>query len=181
MRAPSDPGGATVLEKTPMSRFAAAALVAAMSLFAQGCATITRGTTQAWIVESDPIGAEVELSSGERCRTPCTLEKKRKHAFTVTITKAGYEPVQTQVLSAISGAGATGMAGNVLVGGIIGIGIDAGSGATKDLRPNPLVVKLVPNDAAPIAAPIAPAPIEPAQIEPSAVPAPAETGDAPSQ
>jgi hypothetical protein len=35
------------------------------------------------------------------------------------------------------------MAGNVLVGGLIGVAIDAGSGATKELKPNPLVVKLV--------------------------------------
>lgn len=35
------------------------------------------------------------------------------------------------------------MAGNVLVGGLIGVGVDAASGATKDLRPNPLVLQLV--------------------------------------
>lgn len=34
------------------------------------------------------------------------------------------------------------MAGNVLIGGLIGVGIDAGTGAMKDLRPNPLVVRL---------------------------------------
>ena len=36
------------------------------------------------------------------------------------------------------------MAGNVLVGGLIGAAIDAGSGAMNDLRPNPVRVKLVP-------------------------------------
>lgn len=45
--------------------------------------------------------------------------------------------------SEISGAGAAGMAGNVLIGGVIGAGVDAGTGATKDLRPNPLSVQLV--------------------------------------
>jgi hypothetical protein len=34
------------------------------------------------------------------------------------------------------------MAGNVLVGGLIGIGVDAYSGAMNDLVPNPLSVKL---------------------------------------
>jgi hypothetical protein len=37
------------------------------------------------------------------------------------------------------------MAGNIVFGGIIGVG--AGSGATKELKPNPLVLKLVPADA----------------------------------
>jgi hypothetical protein len=133
----------------------AAVVAALLTLGLSGCATVTRGTSQAWTVETDPAGADVVLSSGERCKTPCTLKKKRKHGFTVDITKDGYEPVRTEVLSSISGAGATGMAGNVLVGGIIGIGIDAGSGATKDLKPNPLVVKLVPNEARAISAPAA--------------------------
>jgi hypothetical protein len=34
------------------------------------------------------------------------------------------------------------MAGNVLVGGLIGVGVDAASGATKELKPNPLAVTL---------------------------------------
>jgi hypothetical protein len=34
------------------------------------------------------------------------------------------------------------MAGNVLLGGIIGAGVDVATGAMLDLVPNPLVVKL---------------------------------------
>jgi hypothetical protein len=34
------------------------------------------------------------------------------------------------------------MAGNVLVGGILGIGVDAYTGAFNDLAPNPLTVTL---------------------------------------
>jgi hypothetical protein len=118
-------------------------LLSSAVVAAQGCATITRGTTEAWTVESDPIGADVSLSSGERCTTPCTLTKKRKDPFVVTIEKPGFEPVETQVLSQVAGGGAAGMAGNVLIGGLIGIGVDAASGATKELKPNPLVVKLI--------------------------------------
>ncbi len=113
-------------------------------LMLSGCATVTRGTTEAWTVETDPVGAKVTLSSGETCTTPCTLKKKRKDSFQVRIELDGYEPVETQVLSQISAGGAAGMAGNVIVGGLIGVGVDAASGATKELKPNPLVVKLVP-------------------------------------
>jgi hypothetical protein len=108
-----------------------------------GCATVTRGTTQAWTVDSVPVGATVSLSNGERCETPCTLKLKRKHPVAVQLCKVGYEPVNTQVMSHISGAGAAGMAGNVLIGGLIGVGVDAASGATKELSPNPLRVDLV--------------------------------------
>lgn len=124
------------------------------ALLGSGCATITRGSSQSWTVETDPAGADVKLSSGEICKSPCTLEKKRKHAFSVDISKEGYEAVHTEIVSSISGGGAAGMAGNVIFGGLIGAGIDAGTGATKDLKPNPLVIKLVP-----VATPI-PAPAE---------------------
>lgn len=122
----------------------AACLVAMLGL--GGCATVTRGTTQAWTVESKPIGATVSLSNGERCETPCTLKLKRKHPVAVQVCKAGYEVVDTTVQSEISAGGGTAMAGNVILGGLIGAGIDAGSGAMKDLRPNPLVLELVAGD-----------------------------------
>lgn len=109
-----------------------------------GCATITRGTTEAFQVKTDPSGADVRLSSGETCKTPCTLEKKRKHNFTVFIEKPGYEDTHVSVVSQVSGSGAAGMAGNVIFGGIIGAGVDAGTGATKELVPNPVEVALNP-------------------------------------
>ncbi len=128
--------------KCSMRQVSLAAVVVA-SLFAGGCATVTRGTTQAWTVDSAPSGAVASLSNGERCETPCTLTLKRKHAFAVEVCKPGYGVVNTNVVSGISGAGATGMAGNVLVGGLIGIGVDAATGATKDLTPSPLIIQLV--------------------------------------
>jgi hypothetical protein len=43
-----------------------------------------------------------------------------------------------------SNEGGAAMAGNCLLGGCIGAGIDAGSGATLDLKPNPINVDLEP-------------------------------------
>jgi len=117
------------------------ALCAALAV--AGCATVTRGTSETFIVTTEPAGAQVRLSSGETCTTPCAIEKKRKHGFEVEIRHDGYQPVITSIIPQISGAGATGLAGNVLVGGLIGIGVDAATGAGKDLRPNPLSVVLV--------------------------------------
>lgn len=115
--------------------------IAASSLCA--CATVTRGSNDAWVVETDPAGARVETSNGHLCTsTPCAIKMPRKSEFTATVTKDGYEPVTVSVTHKTANAGAAGMAGNVLVGGIIGIGVDAASGATQDLTPNPVVLKL---------------------------------------
>ncbi len=109
-----------------------------------GCATITRGTREVIEINSDPVGAIITLSNGQTGKTPATFELKRKGIYIVTIEKEGYESVQLTVQGTVSGGGAAGMAGNVVAGGIIGIGVDAVTGATKNLKPNPINVKLVP-------------------------------------
>ena len=108
-----------------------------------GCASITRGSKDTLVVNSDPSGAKVSLSIGLSGKTPCAFKVSRKGGFVVKIEKEGYETIELQVVGQISGAGSAGMAGNVLIGGIIGIGVDAATGATKDLKPNPIDVKLV--------------------------------------
>jgi hypothetical protein len=76
--------------------------------------------------------------------TPCSQKVKRRSDFVLTITKPGFETVTATITSSIDGAGAAGMAGNVILGGIIGAGVDAGTGAMHSHKPNPLVVELVP-------------------------------------
>lgn len=109
-----------------------------------GCATVTRGTKDVLVIESDPPGAEVQLSNGMRGKTPTSFKVARRNSLTVSIEKEGYEPLTVQVNPVVAGAGAAGMAGNVLVGGIVGIGVDAATGATMNLKPNPVRVTLVP-------------------------------------
>jgi hypothetical protein len=107
------------------------------------CATITRGVHETWSVETDPSGAHVKTSNGFACdQTPCTFRMERKTEFDVAITKDGYKPYHGHVTHSVSGGGAAGMAGNVILGGVIGAGVDATSGAMMDLKPNPLKVKL---------------------------------------
>lgn len=113
-----------------------------------GCATITRGTSETLVIETTPVGALVRATpvggQSMNCRTPCTLPVKRRNSIVVEIQQDGYEPVTTSIIPEIAGAGAAGMAGNVLLGGLIGVGVDSLSGATKKLVPNPLRVTLVP-------------------------------------
>ena len=109
-----------------------------------GCATITRGTTSQLQIISDPSGADVRTTLGQTCVTPCTLTVSRKDEFSVSFSAPGYEPASVSVRSQIAGAGAAGVAGNLLFGGIIGVGVDAASGATLEHVPNPVNVTLRP-------------------------------------
>lgn len=122
---------------------AGALLCAATSLAA--CATVTRGSNDAWVVNSEPSGAKVETSNGHQCQaTPCAIKMSRKSEFTATLTKPGYKPATVQVSHKTAGAGAAGVAGNVILGGVIGLGVDMYTGASQDLTPNPVTVKLEP-------------------------------------
>lgn len=130
-----------------MIQFGKATLALGLLLFA-GCATITRGTTESFVIETKPSGARAMLSNGLSCDTPCSLKVKRRGDFVVTLEKEGYETVTSTVTSSIDKGGGAGMAGNVIFGGIIGAGVDAGTGAMHSHQPNPLVVELTPLDAA---------------------------------
>jgi hypothetical protein len=114
---------------------------AALSLLS-GCATITRGTTDTLVVNSDPAGAKVQLSTGLQGETPATFKLPRNRPLMVTISKLGYEPQTVQIVPQIGGGGGAGMAGNLVFGGVIGAGVDVASGAMYDLKPNPLFVTL---------------------------------------
>ena len=103
--------------------------VCAASTVLAGCGTITRGSNDTWVVETDPPGATVSTSNGYQCQsTPCAIKMPRRSEFVATIERAGYETVTVNVTHQVSGAGGASMAGNVLVGGLIGAAVDAATG-----------------------------------------------------
>jgi hypothetical protein len=81
---------------------------------------------------------------GNTCITPCTLMFGRKDEFNVTISKPGYQPQSVPVGTRLAGAGAADLAGNVLFGGIIEVGVDAYNGAQLEHFPNPVSAQLMP-------------------------------------
>ena len=103
-----------------------------------GCATVINGTSQSVAFDSNPQGAEVSTTSGAKCVTPCKLELKRKHDLRADFALEGYEPAYVLLQSKTGGA----MAGNLLLGGIIGGAVDASNGASNFLSPNPVAVRL---------------------------------------
>jgi len=112
--------------------------IIALAFTISGCATITRGTTDQVQIHSNPPNANVRTSMGFTCVTPCTLKANRKDEFTVTFAKAGYHTAEIPVTTRVAPDGAVGFAGNVVVGGLVGIATDAVTGATLEHYPNPV-------------------------------------------
>ena len=115
---------------------------AAFALSAAACATVTRGTTNQVQLISEPAGAEVKTSLGQTCTTPCTVEVNRKSEFVAVFSKDGYQDASIPVQTRVAGSGAAGFAGNVIIGGVVGMVADAATGATLEHYPNPVSVTL---------------------------------------
>jgi PEGA domain-containing protein len=122
-------------------------LAAAIVLPCCGCASVTRGTTENISISSTPAGATVDVAGLENptaCVTPCVVQAKRNADIIVTVNKDGYEPQIIPLTKEIPGSGAAGFAGNLLLGGLVGMGVDAATGAAQDHKPNPVIVTLIP-------------------------------------
>lgn len=107
--------------------------ILALAVLAPSCATVTQGTDQTVTVATSPNGAECGLErAGVRIATiaatpgPVSL-KKSAEAVIVTCELDGYEPAKATLRSEFEGA----TLGNVLLGGIVGVMIDASSGAAN--------------------------------------------------
>ena len=106
---------------------------------------VARGTTETISVASTPSGAEAIISGLEApttCSTPCAVVAKRNADISITIQKEGFEPQVVQLTKDIQTAGAAGFAGNLLLGGLVGMGVDDATGAATDHKPNPVIVTL---------------------------------------
>jgi hypothetical protein len=115
--------------------FLAAALAA-------GCATITRGTTQTVSLDTPgAAGAQCTLTSSavgtKSVVTPATVTlEKGQEAVAVHCTKACYQDGKGIIASNIEGM----TAGNLVVGGVIGLGVDAATGAMNKYNPDTQIV-----------------------------------------
>ena len=110
-----------------------------------GCASIMEGSKQPITIETEPADARCELlREGRRIalarETPQTLhvEKSRKD-IEVICTKDGYEDA-TAVLTSEFEAWTV---GNIILGGPIGVGWDAASGA-MNIYPGAVLITLPP-------------------------------------
>jgi len=107
-------------------------------LLTTACASITQGTTQSIAVVTDPPGATCTLHrNGEQIGmvnpTPGSVTVgKSSRAIDVRCNREGFNPNLTNVPSSMNAV----TAGNIIAGGLIGLAIDAGSGAMHQYPPN---------------------------------------------
>ncbi|MCB9832520.1 MAG: PEGA domain-containing protein [Planctomycetes bacterium] len=110
-------------------------LVLLASIVFGGCASIVNGTTKEVSIETEPPDALVEVE-GQRKTTPCSFELRRDEDHGLRISKPGYKTYYVHLRSVEGGA----IFGNLLFGGLIGVAVDAGSGASKTLEPDDITI-----------------------------------------
>ncbi len=126
-----------------------------------GCATIFEGTSQSVSIATDPPGADCTINrKGERIGqvnpTPGSIHiDKSKEDLSVTCNHIGYTTATVAESPAFQGT----TFGNIIAGGVVGVVVDAASGANF-LYPSEVRVNLAPN--AQSAAPVADIPAAPA-------------------
>jgi PEGA domain len=105
-----------------------------------GCASIMHGTTQDVGITSVPTGASVSIDNIPHGRTPVIAALSRKDSHLVRMELAGYHPFEATLTRAVSGW----VWGNLVFGGVIGVGVDAISGGFYSLTPEQVTATLVP-------------------------------------
>jgi hypothetical protein len=120
-----------------MNLLSRAALLGFVALSTSGCASIVSGQNQPLSVETHHQGKLVE---GAKCKlandkgtwfltTPGSATVRRAHQdLQVTCEKAKLPKAAVSVKSKAKAM----LAGNILLGGVVGAGIDAGTGAAYD-------------------------------------------------
>lgn len=110
-------------------------------LLLSGCATLVHGPTQIVPVTTKPPGATI-LVDGKDSQyvSPCDLILERKTGHILKISKEGYQDAIVDIEAVISKIAL----GNVIVGGIPGLAVDAATGAINHLFPEKVDVTLSP-------------------------------------
>lgn len=113
-----------------MKTFQFATLFISLVLFSN-CASIIHGSKQDIAFSSNPSGAEITINGENRGRTPASISLNRNQDYLVKIQLAGYLPYEINVSKKVDGW----VFGNIIFGGIIGLIVDASTGAMYKLSP----------------------------------------------
>lgn len=123
----------------------------ALGLSLSGCASVVQGQSQTIAITTPPTtGADCVLKNrlgSWTVTSPGTVKVQRsKENVEIRCNKAGYQEAYSIIPSEFEGW----TVGNVLIGGIIGLGVDAATGAINQY-PNAFQVPMYPNPTAPMA------------------------------
>ena len=114
-----------------------------IALLFAGCCTIMNGRHQSVQFKSKPSGATVEIDGHSLGRTPCYISLARSREHRITIVLDGFEPYNDVLYSNLSGW----VLGNIFIGIIPGLIIDAVTGSMYVLHPNEIDADLIANRA----------------------------------
>jgi hypothetical protein len=120
---------------------------AGLAILVVGCATIVEGTDQTVTVTTTPSGAICELKQNDQTiavvnPSPGSASvSKSKRDISVICSKEGYQGGGATLSSKFQGM----TFGNILFGGVIGVAVDAGSGAMHEYQPS-VHVTLIPEE-----------------------------------
>ncbi|MDR6457403.1 hypothetical protein J2786_000496 [Chryseobacterium vietnamense] len=110
-----------------------------IALSATSCATIFTGTQDAITFSSSPEGAKVFHKGIEKCTTPCTTKIPRALGKQmVTFEKEGFEKKEVKLTKTFNAVTLL----NIILGGAIGVGIDAATGSLTKYSPKKYDVEL---------------------------------------
>jgi len=120
-------------------RVAALVALVAMLPFVAGCGVIFGGTRQVVRANSSPEGASISSNPPTAdTQTPASISLERKNAYTLTFKKAGYEPAKVELQKHMRGGI---LVLDILVG-LVGVIVDAATGAWYELTPQDATVTL---------------------------------------
>lgn len=114
-------------------------LLAGIALSVTSCASILTGTKDKITFNSTPEGAKVFHKGIEKCTTPCTAEIPRSLSKQmVTFEKEGFTTKEVKLTKTFNPVTLV----NILLGGAIGVGIDAATGSLTEYSPKAYQIEL---------------------------------------
>lgn len=112
----------------------------ALLLATGGCGAIFNGTRQTIQANSAPSAAQIRTEPGNlQFTTPASLNLERKHDYVLTFTKEGYSSATFQIQKSLQGGI---LVLDILFTGLIGVIVDAATGAWYKLSPEAASVSL---------------------------------------
>jgi len=122
-------------------------VLAVIAFLGSGCATLTKGSSQTITVSTDPSGANCALSRDGKMvavinPTPGSIPvEKSSGTISVLCKRAGYQDSAGVLASEFQAM----TFGNILFGGLIGLAVDAASGAMNQY-PEMVTITMVPEE-----------------------------------
>jgi hypothetical protein len=141
------------MKKSSLTKVLLTAILACSLFGILSCAAIIHGKNQDVFISSQPVGAKILVDERDYGVTPKTLglprvgrmdgEPSAKKEYKVKIVLDGFEPYEVVLQRKVDGW----FFGNLLIGGLIGIVVDAVTGSMYKLNPNHIMAQIGKNGA----------------------------------